>query len=526
MKRHTHVLAAAICATALALTAGACSASDDALAAGTGGAGSSGVSPADDGPAADGGTLRIGLDRPFPRLDPAETALTSEPMMVLANALYDPLMVNGDNGTVQPYLAKAFTPNTDATAWTLQLRADVKFSDGKPLDAQAVIDHVTRLAKPESKCSCATDAAAIAAMKADAPDTVVFTLKSPNSAFPSAFTRSLGYVSEAPGPDGTAIGSGPYTLARSQTGVSAELTRNPAYWGDKGHADKLDYRVLPDTDSRYQSLRSGDTDVIWAESPAQFKQAGADGLRVAAGPGSTSTVLVNTKAAPFDDVRVRQAMQYAIDRDAVEKVVYLGQGRTADSPIGSHSAYRTTATGSGYPAHDPAKAKQLLAEAGNPQISFEYLVDSRPEGQQRATVLQQMLGEAGIKMTIKPVDNATLGSAMMQRSFQVMDFVTSMYGDTDTAISSLFTSKSPMNFTGYANPAVDQAVARGRAALDPAERAAAYNDAATRIVADAPTLLLTENTVGLLASPKVGGLSDLSKRTVISVSPAHLWLKK
>ncbi|MEV7598807.1 ABC transporter substrate-binding protein [Kitasatospora sp. NPDC089797] len=522
MKRHTHVLASAICATALTLTAGACSASDDALSGGP----AAGPASGQDGPAVDGGTLRIGLDRAFTRLDPADSTLTSEPMLVLANALYDPLMTNGDDGTVQPYLAKEFTPNADATGWTLRLRDGVRFSDGKPLDAQAVIDHVTRLSKPESKCSCAADAAAIGSMAAPAADTVVFTLKAPNSVFPNAFTRSLGYVSEAPGADGTAIGSGPYVLAGAQSGVSAELTRNPAYWGAKGHADKLAFRVLPDTDSRYQSLRSGDTDLIWAESPAQFKQAPADGLRVAAGPGSTSTVLINTRTAPFDDPRVRQALQYAIDREAVEKVVGLGQGRAADGPIGTHSAYRAADPAPGYPAHDPARARQLLEEAGRPQIAFDYLVDSRPESQQRATVIQQMLGEAGIRMTVKPVDAAAQGTALMQHSFQVMDFITSMFGDTDAALTALYPSASPMNFTGYRNPAVDRSLAEGRAALDPGARAAAYHDAARQIVADAPMLFLTENSNGFLASSRVGGLPDLSRRTVISLSPAALWSTK
>ncbi|MGW1091136.1 ABC transporter substrate-binding protein [Streptomyces sp. NPDC002596] len=520
MKRHTHVLASAVCTAALTLTAGACSASDDAVSGGAK------ASPAQGGPAVDGGTLRIGLDRPFAKLDPADGALMSQPMLVLANALYDPLMVNGDDGAVQPYLAKAFTPNASASVWTLQLRHGVKFSDGKPLDAQAVINHVTRLAKPESKCSCAADAASIASLTANGPDTVRFTLKAPNSTFSNAFTRSLGYVSEAPHADGTAIGSGPYVLTSVQPGVSATLTRNPAYWGAKGHADKLAYKVLSDTDSRYRSLRSGDTDIVWAESPAQLKQAPADGLQVAAGPGSTSTVLINTKAAPFNDPRVRQAMQYAIDRDAVEKVVYLGQGRVSDGPIGSHSAYRAADGGTGYPAYDPAKAKKLLSEAGKGKIAFDYLVDNRPESQQRATVIQQMLGQVGIKMTIKPLDSAAVSTALVQRSFQVMDFVTSVYGDTASAMNTLYPGKSQLNFTGYDSPTVDRALTEARAAVDPAKRAAAYNTAARQIAADAPSLFLTENNVGFLATANVGGLPDLSKRTVIGLSPAALWIKK
>ncbi|MFB6892204.1 ABC transporter substrate-binding protein [Kitasatospora sp. NPDC056327] len=521
MKRHTHVLASAVCTAALALGAGACSASDDNLA---GGSPATGSAPADDGPAVDGGTLRIGLDRPFARLDPADSGLTAMPMMILANALYDPLMVNGDNGTVQPYLAKAFTPTADAAGWTLELREGVTFSDGRPLDAQAVVDHVNRLAKPEAKCSCAADAAVIGAMTVNSPTSVAFTLKSPNAAFPSLFTRSLGYVSEAPAGDGTpAVGSGPYTLESVQPGVSATLVRNPSYWGAKGHADKLVYKVLPDTDSRYQSLRSGDTDLVWTETAAQYRQAPGDGLRTATGPGSTSTVLINTRAAPFDDVRVRRALQYAVDRAAVEKIVHLDQGRLSDGPIGSASPYRGTAA---YPAKDPARARALLAEAGHSDLSFEYLVDSRPEGQQRATVLQQMFADIGVRMTIKPLDQASLGTAMYQRQFQVMDFVTSMFGDTDTALANLFGPDSPYNFSGWTNAEAGQAIAAGRATVDPARRALAYQKAAQAVVDEAPVLFLTENPVGFLASARTGGLPDLSGRTVVNVSPAGLWVKK
>ncbi|MGW4380628.1 ABC transporter substrate-binding protein [Kitasatospora sp. NPDC004531] len=515
MKRHRQALSAAVFATVVALGASACSASDDAV---------SGVAaPGGDGPAVDGGTLKVGLDRPFARLDPADGTLTQMPVMILANALYDPLMVNDDNGAVKPYLAESFTPDTDATVWTLRLRAGVAFSDGKPLDARAVVDHVTRLARPETKCACAADAASISGMAVNGPTEVAFTLKSPNAAFPSLFTRALGYVSEAPVGDAPAIGSGPYTVESVQPGVSVTVTRNPAYWGARAHADKVVYRVLPDSDSRYQSLRSGDADVAWVETPAQLKQAPGDGLRTATGPSSTSTILFNTKAAPFDDPRVRRAVQYAIDREAVEKIAYLGQGRVSDGPIGSASAYRAAST---YPARDVARARALLAEAGHPDLSFEFLADSRPEGQQRATVVQQMLGEAGIRMTIKPVDPAGTATALTQRQFQVMDFVTSMFGDTDTALNSLFPADAPYNFTGWHHPAADRAIAEGRASLDPAKRAAAYNEASKAVVEDAPMLFLTENQAGFAASAKVGGLPDLSKRTVVNLSPAVLWVKR
>ncbi|MGC0415592.1 ABC transporter substrate-binding protein [Embleya sp. AB8] len=512
MKRHTYILASATSALAVALGAGACTASDDAVAGRP--------AAADPTSARDGGTLRIGLDRPFGRLDPVDATLTSQPLFPLANAVFDPLMVNDTNGGVRPYLAKGFTPNADATSWTLDLREGVKFSNGAPLDAAAVVAHVNRLAKPDNKCACAADAARIAGLTPVGATSVRFDLKAADATFPNLFTRALGYIS-APSADPAApIGSGPYTVENNQPGVAVTVVRNPSYWGAKGHADKIVYRVLPDADSRYQSVRSGDIDLIWSETPTQYRQAGADGLRAAAAPAATSFAVFNTTAAPFDDVRVRQAMQYAIDRDTLAKVVNLGQGGVSAGPIVSTSPYRA---GDAYPGFDPVKARALLAEVGAP-VKFDYLVVNTPAAQQRATVIQQMLGDVGIKMSIKPVDNAGLGTALFQHQFQVADFTTSVLGDTDTGLSSVFATGGMVNFASYANPKVTALLASGRASLDPARRGADYNEATKTIVQEAPALFFTENRVGYLASAKVGGLPELSRASTVNLSPASLWL--
>ncbi|MFE4399160.1 hypothetical protein ACFRPV_35530, partial [Kitasatospora sp. NPDC056808] len=122
--------------------------------------------------------------------------------------------------------------------------------------------------------------------------------------------------------------------------------------------------------------------------------------------------------------------------------------------------------------------------------------------------------------------NASLGTAMLQRKFQVLDFITSMFGDTDTALGSLYLPNSPYNFMGWTDPEAAKAIAEGRASTDPAKRSAAYGQAARRVVDEAPMAFLTENTVGFLSTAKVGGLPDLSKRTVLNVSPATLWVKR
>ncbi len=470
----------------------------------------------------DGGNIRIGLDREVSSLDPAAGSIVSQTTMVVAYTMYDALFTYGDSGEIVPQLAESAMPSDDLKTWTITIHPDVTFSNGDPLDSQAVINHIKRLQDPASKCACAFDASEIGAMAAVDSTTVEFTLNTPNSGFLSMLTRNLGFIASDTAKDanGNPLGSGPYVLDEFAKGTSVSFAKRDDYWGEAGHADKVTFMFLPDTDSRYQSLVTDAVDLIWTETPSQYTQAGADGLLAFSANSATSTGVFNTQKPPFDNVKARQAVQAAIDRDALLNVVNSGLGSISNGPIGSQSQYDQVE----YPAFDKDKAKKLVAEVGDP-ISFTYTLDNRPQSQQRATAIQQMLKDVGITMDIKPLDISAWGQALMKKDFDMLDMTTSLYGDTDGALYT-FTSTSPSNFSGLVNTEVDTDVTEARATGPVSERGELYGKAAQVIVDEAAIAFYTENPAGFIGSTAIKGIPDLSKRNIITVRPGQFWLDK
>lgn len=512
-----HVFATPVLLTALVaagITACSSASSDAGLSANSSASQSQGDT-------VDGGALRIGLDREVASLDPAAGAIISQTTMSVAYTMYDALFTYGDNGAIVPQLAKSAESSDDLKTWTIKLHPDVTFSNGDPLDAQAVVDHITRLQDPAAKCACAFDAAQITSMTAIDATTVEFTLAAADAGFLSTLTRNLGFIASATEKDsqGNPLGSGPYVPKELIQGSSVSFAKRADYWGTPGHADTVKFTFLPDADSRYQSLVTGAVDMVWTENPAQYTQAPNDGLVTAAAPAATSTGVFNTTTGVFSDVRVRQAVQYAIDRSVLFSVVNAGQGAISEGPIGSHSIYGVQAD---YPAYDPTKAKALVAEIGTP-ISFTYTLDNRPQSQQRATAIQQMLKDVGITMEIKPVDISSWSQALMSKNFEMIDMTTSLYGDTDAAMLG-FTATAPLNFSGISIPEIDSLVIEARATKDTAARGELFKDAATLVSENAAVAFYTENPAGFIMSSKVGGVPDLSSRNVVTVRPSEFWI--
>jgi len=471
----------------------------------------------------DGGTITFGLDRDVATLDPAKSAITSQPTLAVANALFDPLMAYGPDGSVEPYLAKSFEAmDATQTKWLLKLHDGVKFTDGSPLNAAAVVSYMEHLAKKETACSCRGDVLKISKSEAVNETDVEFTLAAPNAAFPKGFTRQMGYIASTTAKDafGFPIGSGPYQVKDYKSGDAITMARNENYWGKKAHADTIVFKSLPDTDSRYQSLVSGAADIIWTESASQFNQAELDGMDRSTATTGTSLGVFNSRTAPFDNPAARKAVSMAIDPGALLKVVNEGTGVVAAGPITSTSSYEATAKA---PGHDTKEAARIAASLPTP-LSFEYLTDGRPQSQARAVAIQQMLAEVGITMTIKATDLSQFGAALVSGNFQMVDFTTSLFGDTENAFTSMYPSDGLANFSGYKNATVDTLVAESKAEPDAAKRGLLYNQIAERGFQDVPFTFYTENLDGFILDPKrIGGVADVSSWSLVSIRPSDFW---
>ncbi|WP_017591624.1 ABC transporter substrate-binding protein [Nocardiopsis potens] len=479
----------------------------------------SACAPAADGAA--GGTLTVGLDTDVTSLDPIDNLVAHQSTLIVGNAVYEPLFTDGPEGALEPRLAESIETG-DLRTWTLKLKPDLVFSDGSPLDAEAVIGHFERMAGPESTCLCQPAAAQIDSAEAVDDTTVRLTLAAPDAAFDRGLTRSLGMIATEPEEGKAPLGAGAFTVASTDPGSSVTLEPNPEYHGPAPILDRLVFRFLPDTDSRYQSLSSGTVDMVWLNTAHLVAQARTEGLTTAIADSTTATAFLNTTRPPFDDVRVRQAVQAAINREVILEAADQGAGRLSDGPITSGSPYTARTD---HPDFDPDRARRLLAEYGEP-VAFDYTTDARPQSAQRAAVIQQMLADVGIDMTIDTVDAATMDTRLFGRDFDAIEFFTSAYGETDTAMKSIFPEGAPGNFSGYADPEVTSLIGEAGETVDPEERAGLYGEAAQIIVDEAPVLFYTESPSGFAASYTVGGIPDLSEHNVISILPSELWIRR
>ena len=470
----------------------------------------------------DGGTLTVALDRELPTLDVTNGLLGQQPVLVLSNALYEPLMAPAAGGTFTPGLAESLESDESASHWTLTLPDGVTFSDGSPLTTESVKAHIERLANPESKSSAAGQAAQISSMTITDDTTMVFDLVAPNADFASLLARTLGMITSTTATDkfGFPLGAGPFVVDEFTPGDSVTVVRNENYWGEPAALDSITFRMMPDADSRFQSLQSGDVDLIWTEVTSQFEQARTDdSLAVHAAPTAVSTLLLNLKNPKFEDVAVRTALAQAIDRDAVNAVVNLGEGITVDSPY----SLLGDAQDIGYPKYDLDAAKKVLEKAG---LSFSITSDNSPDSIQRATALKDMLGDAGVQVDIVPVEGASFGSTLAAREFEAAQLVTSIFSDASGG-SLVAKSTASYNFTGYANEQVDTLLAEASALTDSPERSELLTDVSNQLATDLPMLWLTASNAGLIGSAKLAGVPDLSGLTLISVQPAQIgWVSE
>lgn len=467
----------------------------------------------------DGGSMTIAVDREVPTLDPALGVIAQQPLLVLANAVYEPLMKPGAGGTIEPGLAESLEADESATVWTLTLPEGLSFSDGTPLTAEEVKLHLERLGDPESGSTSVAQVSQIVEMSVDDPTTLTMTLAMPNSEFGAQFTRSLGMVASTTATDafGFPLGAGPYIVDDFAGGDSVTVVPNDAYAGEEqGYLDEIVFAMMPDTESRLQSLQAGDVDAIWTETMSHFSQAREDdSLVVDATPAAVSSLVLNLSDPDFADADVRTALAQAIDRDALNAVVNLGEGVVVDSP---YALLGDMAPEVDYPTYDEDAAREVLEGRG---IAFDLSVPSRTETVQLATAVQDMLAAVDVEVTIDPIEPAAFSTTLLGGDFEAVDFVTSLFADAAGG-QYIARTGSPYNFAGYSNETADAAIDVIASTTDEQVRAENMQIVADELATDLPILWLAASNAGFIASADVAGMPDLDGYTLVSVQPAQL----
>jgi peptide/nickel transport system substrate-binding protein len=425
----------------------------------------------------------IGMVLEPPGLDPTTAPAAAIGEIVHYNVLEGLTKINMD-GSVTPLLAEAWTMEPDGRSYTFKLRKGVKFQDGEPFDSAAVKFTFER-AKAEGSTNKAKKAVFDNISRIDAPDpyTVILTLNNADGTLPFRLGENTAVILNAKSAAGTAthpIGTGPYKFESWAKGSSVTLTKWDGYRNAAAvKLKKVTFRFINDPAARVAALLAGDVDGIPRmdnpQAVAQFKNDARFTMQIGSTAGK-GIMTINNKRKPFDDVRVRRALAYAIDRKAFIDGVLDGLGK----PIGSHFA----PTDAGYVdltgmyPYDPEKAKALLKEAGvQTPLNVTLTLPPPQYARKGGEVVAAMLAKVGINAKIENVEWAQWLGGTFKGNFDL----------------TIINHVEPLDYMQYANPsyywgydskAFRDLAAKHAAETNPKERARLFGELQKQIATD------------------------------------------
>jgi glutathione transport system substrate-binding protein len=462
-------------------------------------------------PALAQGNVTIGVSDQVLGLDP--TDLNDSLSLSATRLFYQGLFGFDANLKLVPVLADHYEVNEAATEYTIHLRQGVTFHDGTPLDAAAVKLNYDRLRDPANHLKRQSLLEMVDHVDVVDPATVRIVTKYPTGVLlnylahsgasiisPKALAEYGHDISRHP------VGTGAFTFVSWQTDT-LKAARNTHYWSPGlPHLDGITIRSAPENGARIALLRSGEAQFVFPLPPEMAPLVEHDPRTVVEKTPSIVIhyVAINTRKKPFDDVRVRRALNYAIDKTAFIRVAYSGYATPQDAPVAPGIAFYAR---QGVWPYDPAKAKQLLAEAGYPDgFSTEIWTFNNTINTRAVQVLQQQLAAVGVKVNVVPLEpglaTAKLWGVKTPEEAEMQMFYGSWApstGDADWALRPLLSSKSYpptlYNLAYYHNDAVDAAIAKGLSTANATVRKEAYDEVQKIVWQDAPWIFLSVDTL-------------------------------
>ncbi|MFE2500902.1 ABC transporter substrate-binding protein [Streptomyces rubiginosohelvolus] len=394
--------------------------------------------------------------------------------------------------TVEPGLARKAS-NPDPTTWVYDLRAGVRFHDGRTMTADDVVHSLGRQRNPDNAAAWAQVFQNVTAVTRTGPLQVTVKLKKPDSQFPQYMATAAGVVASKAGVEkagrdyGTTGGlacSGPYELGAWHKGQSIELDRFDDYWGTRAKAGRVEFRFLTDPSARTNALLSGEVDggyLIPTESYARLKRSVTGTLHFGEGLSTVNVNITNLKG-PLGDVRVRRALSLALDRSGFVKAG-LGGGGSATTSLTTRAAWaRATDTTrkaafDGLPSTEPDldRAKALIEEAGAKGATLTVATSSIGQDVSLlATAVQAAGTRIGLDIRLRSIaPNAFTALFTDPGAREGIDMFPLTYYQSITDPLDLlanFRTGAYLNFAGYSDPRYDELVERATAADDPERR--------------------------------------------------------
>jgi ABC-type transport system substrate-binding protein len=435
--------------------------------------------------------------------------VTDSPTASVVQHIVEPLFnISHEDGSLEPGLALSGEMGDDGLSWTIRLREGVMFHDGTPFNAEAVRANLERILDPDNAITFRFLVARITEVEVEDEYTVILRTEEPFAPMLAHLTHSsIGMMSpqalESMSDEELAdnpVGTGPFTVASWTRGERIVLERNPDYWGESATIERLEFITAREDGARMVLIETGEADIAVRVPSEDIQRLDAlNNVRVDVTTGlRTIYIGFNTQAEPFNDPRVRQAMNYAINKEEIVEFILGGQARVSDAPIAPNVFGYTAA---GPYEYDPERARELLAEAGyGDGLTFtfvhptgRYMQDARI-----ADAVRSQLAEIGVTAELQTMEWAQY-LEHTNRPLEETDVQMFMLGwgtvtaDADYGLWALFHTSEHVpagsNRAFYSNPEVDQLLEQGRTA-EAGEREGIYADAIRILWEDAPWLYL------------------------------------
>ncbi|MGD9991190.1 ABC transporter substrate-binding protein [Pseudonocardia sp.] len=475
-----------------------------------------------------GGSATVITNFNFRSLDPATFIKMNPSVGPVESAIYDLLFYESfESGQVEGRLGESIK-SEDSITWTVTLKPNLKFSDGTPLNAEAVRFNWARFADPALTSPAAGAAAQIASTEVVDEVTLRLTLAAPNSIFPRTVATSLSVIASptalqqhganfGTSPE-TSVGAGPFLLTEIVPNASYSFTRNPDYWdAPRPYLDTLEVQINSDPAAITNAVSAGQVQAAYMFQPSDIVAAVETGLTAVPrlSPDSPWIWVVNSGTGPLADFRVREALQMGLDSTTLNDVLYRGAGTILDPRTLLPNAspyYDVSAT---VPAFDPDAAQKLIdevaAENGGP-IVIRHLVSAA--SLRDAVALQTAYSRySNLDYKIEQVQSGDYPAKMIAREYDIALWTCGrdVAGQSVLQYIDCFLSTSPSNITGFSDPELDVVLNKAQSATNQEERANAMRAVQAILAKELPALwsgVTLPDSNGWLIADGATGLTD------------------
>lgn len=472
------------------------------------------------------GTLIIGKAEEAVGWDPA--MVTAASSFELIAAVYETLLIFDDEGEPMGILAESWE-QPDETTYVFTLREGVTFHNGQPLTAEDVKFTFERIMDAESGSPWTSQFEPVESVEATDERTVTFTMK--ESYGPFLATLSSNYAAILPNAPDTdfqneMIGTGAFMMESYTQDTETVLAAFPDYWrDDQPKLASIQYRILPDESARVAAIRTGEIHLTSLVDPVSIDTVRASEDVAVIEHDTTDYYLLglNCAEAPFDDVRVRQALSMAIDREAIIDSVFFGAGQVSGPIVPTLGDWANPVEDLPNYSVDHDAARALLEDAGASDLTFSITVGAdRTEFVNIALVIQDQLRDIGVTVELDQVEWGTFIDKWIARDFQSFVSYNGSGNDPDRALYPALHSGGSVNAFQFADEEVDALLEQGRAQADHDERRETYQEVELLIAEQAPLIFICTRVGHFATTADVTGFAPSASQTWLTLPETTL----